>query len=91
MCIRDSIRSATAHCWSRHLEYPLLIAKPDEVPSEHYIVCTFPILFPYTTADFLLSRQISSNVYFKYLIQYSDQRFTKDAWFRLFATSTLMW
>ena len=64
----------------------------NEFTSEGYVTLAFPTLFPFGKADINFPRRevISPTNYFKFLLEYKDQRFAKHARFRYFALNTLM-
>ena len=64
----------------------------NEFTSEGYIACAFPTLFPTGNRDYLQPRKISltRHEYFKFLLQYHDQRFARDPRFRFLAMNTIL-
>ena len=64
----------------------------NEFTTEGYFSCAFPILFPTGAGDFSGQRQnqVTIGNYFKHLMMYDDNRFTKHPRFRFFALNTEM-
>jgi len=64
----------------------------NEFTTVEYISCAFPTLFPTGSAELLAPRHHSVTIgnYFKHLMLYNDQRFTKHPRFRYFALNTEM-
>ena len=64
----------------------------NEFTTEGYFSCAFPTLFPTGAGDFSGQRQnqVTIGNYFKHLMMYDDNRFTKHPRFRFFALNTEM-
>ncbi|KAK3921567.1 LOW QUALITY PROTEIN: putative LRR receptor-like serine/threonine-protein kinase [Frankliniella fusca] len=64
----------------------------NEFNSHGYIVQAFPVLFPFGFGDYLnvKNRQITARVYFQYLMQKIDRRFSKHKRFPYFALNSIL-
>ena len=64
----------------------------NEFTTKGYFSCAFPTLFPTGAGDFSGQRQnqVTIGNYFKHLMMYDDNRFTKHPRFRFFALNTEM-
>ncbi|KAK3910147.1 ATP-dependent DNA helicase [Frankliniella fusca] len=78
---------------THQLKWPQIHADPvNEFNSNGYIVQAFPVLFPYGLGDYLnlKSKQITARVYFQYLMQKIDRRFSKHKLFPYFALNSIL-
>jgi hypothetical protein len=67
------------------LDWPEIEHEPiDEFHTPGYVVQAFPALFPSGKADLLAERErkVTAQEYFKFLLEYKDQRFANDPCFR---------
>ncbi|KAK3911506.1 ATP-dependent DNA helicase RRM3 [Frankliniella fusca] len=75
------------------LKWPQIHADPvNEFNSNGYIVQAFPVLFPYGLGDYLnlKSKRITARVYFQYLMQKINRRFSKHKLFPYFALNSIL-
>ena len=82
--IQESILQSAGSSTDR-VNWPSTSGNPiNEFTTEGYISCAFPTLFPTGAADFVAPRQRSVTIgnYFKHLMLYHDQRFSKHPRFR---------
>ncbi|KAK3925313.1 dTDP-glucose 4,6-dehydratase 2, partial [Frankliniella fusca] len=77
------------------LKWPRISSEPgNEFNSPGYVAQAFPVLYPYGFGDLyeVKSKQVTARVYFQYLMQKRDRRFSKHKLFPYFAlNSTLRW
>ncbi|KAK3914465.1 Vacuolar membrane-associated protein iml1 [Frankliniella fusca] len=76
-----------------YLKWPSLESQPiDEYSTPGYIACAFPTLFCYGKGDLRDWHEKDLNVshYFKHLLRYRDERFSKHKTFRFFAYNSWM-
>ncbi|KAE8738768.1 hypothetical protein FOCC_FOCC015740 [Frankliniella occidentalis] len=76
-----------------YLNWPSFESQPiDEYSTPGYIACAFPTLFCYGKADLRdwHEKDVNASNYFRHLLRYRDERFSKHKTFRFFAYNSWM-
>lgn len=75
------------------LKWPKISSDPvNEFNTRGYIAQAFPVLFPYGRGDYLdvKKKKVTARVYFQYLMQKCDRRFSKHKLFPYFALNSIL-
>ncbi|KAK3924474.1 ATP-dependent DNA helicase, partial [Frankliniella fusca] len=78
---------------SHALKWPKISSDPaNEFNTRGYIAQAFPVLFPYGRGDYLdvKKKKVTARVYFQYLMQKCDRRFSKHKLFPYFALNSIL-
>ncbi|KAK3916168.1 ATP-dependent DNA helicase [Frankliniella fusca] len=83
---------STSDKTKHQLKWPQISSQPiNEFNYHGYIVQAFPVLLPFGFGDYLnvKNKQITASVYFQYLMQKIDRRFSKHKLFPYFALNSI--